>query len=155
MIYVMLAVLLLLLTAAGILAYQNSKLIFNRNKTGSSARSASLMYSVYNQAITDQAEDSNAVPLFQWTVPAETAAAQSETKAGTTLTLCRVAAGKGEMVLADAQSWMLNSIRQSAYTGAPMEHEAFLDKVSGSGEKELVMNLEEAVKEEVYRANHH
>ncbi|WP_410511562.1 hypothetical protein PaeBR_15980 [Paenibacillus sp. BR2-3] len=157
MIYALLTVVLLLLLAGGVLAYKNSKLIANRSESGSSSRGASLMYSVYHLPISGNAKESGAVPLFQLTVPAgmNGSTATDNVRPATTLTLYRVAEGKGEMRLTDAENWMLNSIRQSAFGGAPIEHEAFIDKTINSKEKELIINLEEAAKGEAYRANHH
>lgn len=141
MMYVLLAVVFLLLGVGGILAYKNSKLITNIYGGGSGPHRSSLMYSVYNHSTYDA--QSEAVQLFQVIL------------AGTTLILCRVSEGKGELILADAQSWMLNNIRQAAITGVAIQHEAFADNALSNGERMLILNLEEAVKEAANLANHH
>ncbi|MCL6603604.1 MAG: hypothetical protein K6T94_12070 [Paenibacillus sp.] len=153
MMYVLLAVVFLLLGVGGILAYKNSKLITNIYGGGSGPRRSSLMYSVYNHSTFDA--QSEAVQLFQVIVPSGINGIHSVENVGTTLILCRVSEGKGELILADAQSWMLNNIRQAAITGVPIQHEAFADNALSNGERMLIVNLEEAVKEAANLANHH
>ncbi|MDQ0193210.1 hypothetical protein [Paenibacillus wynnii] len=155
MIYILLAVVFLLLAAGGILAYKNSKLIISRDESGAAPRSTSLTYSVYNYSAADLDVKSEAVALFQLTVLTDAHAVPSTESDEAALTLCRVTEGKGEMVLEDGQSWMLNHIRQAAVRGLLIQYEAFIDKVRGTDEMELIVNLEKAAKEVAYLANQH
>lgn len=68
MITVVGGVVLFLLFAAGLLAYQSSRMISEREASESAAPTGSLMYSVVNQAFAEHEERPEAVPLFQFTV---------------------------------------------------------------------------------------
>ncbi|KGE16762.1 hypothetical protein [Paenibacillus wynnii] len=153
MLYILFTVVFLLLTAGGILTYMNSKLIISRGESADAPRRTSLTYSVYNSTAADLDLKLEAVALFQLTVRADGHATLSAESDEGTLTLCRVTEGKGEMILADGQSWILNHIRQAAVRGVLIQYEAFIDKVRGNDEMELIVNLEKAAKEVAYLAN--
>lgn len=146
MLYVILGIVLLLLLTAGITAYQNSKLITKQKMNGSLSRSAMHMYTVFDQSSSSEAERTNAIPLFQFTVSGGSNGSISVNHSGSTYILCRTAAGKGEMVLDDAQQWILNLIQRAAVHGDVIEHKTFIHKTTGHEEKELIMNLEDAVR---------
>lgn len=145
MLYVILGIVLLLFLAAGILAYQNSKLISNRKMNGSSSRSAVYRYTIFDLSISNEAERSQAIPLFQFTVSGGSDGSILANRSGSTFILCRVAPGKGEMVQNDAQKWLLNLIHRAAGYGALIEHQSFIHTATDHVEKELIMNLEDAV----------
>ncbi|MNO46304.1 hypothetical protein D3C76_365880 [compost metagenome] len=148
-------VVVFLLFAAGVMAYQNSRLIAQQEAGESAGRISSLMYSVYHQAFSNNEERPEAVPLFQFTVRARSEGQLASGEVDKTIALCRVPAGSGEMALSDAQNWMLGSIRQSALRGEQILPASFTDKAASKGEKELIFRLETAVKEETGHANHH
>lgn len=145
MIYAILVIVLLLLLAAGILAYQNSKLIAKRKMNESSSPSTTHMYTVINQSISGEVEGPIAVPLFQFTVFAESDGSTLGSPADSTFMLCKVAVGKGEMVLNDAENLMLKYIKHAGDQGALMKYQSFLHRETDHAEKELIMNLEDAV----------
>lgn len=145
MIYAVMAVVLLLLIVAGKLAYENSQLISRRNPAQPQSYSASMKYSVYPQSLSDIADAFNIIPLFRLSIAERKDGSLGDTEAGITLTLCRVQAGKGEMVLADAQNWMLNSLQQFARQNVLVTHEAFLDKAADQLELEMLMKLESVI----------
>jgi hypothetical protein len=156
MFYVLIAVLLILLLAGGILAYKNSKLLTLRGTAaGASTSGSALKYSVYNVSGYGTLKEEGAVELFRWTLQANLSGSSVERQPGSTLVLCRVPGGKGEMILRDARSWMLNTIRDSIDRGALTQHEAFLDKAVGSDEIELIIQLTQAAEEEPCHADHH
>ncbi|ULO05332.1 hypothetical protein H1230_19790 [Paenibacillus sp. 19GGS1-52] len=143
--YAVMAVVLLLLIVAGKLAYENSKLISKRNPAQPQSYSASMKYSVYPHPLSDIADTFNIVPLFRLSIAERVEGSLRDSSTGLTLTLCRVEAGKGEMVLADAQSWMLNSLQQFAQQSVLVTHEAFLDKAADPLEQEMLMKLESVI----------
>jgi len=145
MIYALLVVVVLLLSAAGVLASKNSKLISGKNAVDPAIRSTSLRYSVYDYLATEVSGGLQAVPLFQLTASKEGNATTAGDDSVKTLILCRVLEGKGEMVLADAQNWMLSHIRQAAGRGVLLQYEAYKDKSRGTGEMELILELEDAL----------
>ncbi|MRN52420.1 hypothetical protein [Paenibacillus monticola] len=147
MIYAIMAVVLLLLIVAGKLAYENSQLISKRNPAQPQSYSASMKYSVYPQSLSDIADAFNIVPLFQLSIAERVNGSLGDSRAGLTLTLCRVEAGKGEMILADAQNWMLNSLQQFNRQSVQVTHEAFLDKAADPLELEMLMKLESVTSE--------
>ncbi|WNS45696.1 hypothetical protein [Paenibacillus sp. MMS20-IR301] len=147
------SVALFLLLAAGIIAFQNSRIIREQENDSSRAYTGYLMYSVYNQDFSPDKELPEAVPLFQFTLFDGYAQAPSEGEAGTTYALCRVAAGKGEMVLSDAQTYMLGQLRQAVLQGIRLEYAAYAGKAARRGEKELIKVLEQAVLEEARHAD--
>lgn len=146
------AVLFLLLTA-GIIAYQNSRILAEQETDASRTHTGNLMYSVYNQRFSADEELPEAVPLFQFTVYERGEEDLPETEAGTTRALCRVAAGTGEMALSDAQNYMLGILRQAAVQGGRLTHVSFSGKAARRGEKELIQALETAAKEETSYAD--
>lgn len=111
-------VVLFLLVTAGIIAYQNSRILAEQETDASRAHTGNLMYSVFNQRFSAGEELPEAVPLFQFTVVEPGEEDLPEAEAGTTRALCRVAAGTGELVLSDAQNYMLGILRQAAVQGA-------------------------------------
>jgi len=156
MFYVLIAVLIILLLAGGILAYKNSKLLTHLDTAaGASTSGSALKYSVYNMSAYSTSEDEGAVELFSWTVHAGSGGSSAINQPGSTFVLCRVPGGKGEMVLRDARSWMLNTIRDSIDRGALTQHEAFPDKAVGSEEIELIIQLTQTAEEEPCHADHH
>ncbi|WP_310832914.1 hypothetical protein [Paenibacillus pedocola] len=153
MITVIAGVALFLLAAAGLLAYQNSRLIAEQEADSTAVPAGMLMYSVFNERFLENDERPEAVPLFQYTVLSEPGEQLSLGETGTTFALCRVPAGTGEMILWDAQNWMVNNIRKAAIQRVLMEHSGFPDKAARKGEKELILNLEATVKEETGHAD--
>ncbi|WP_340023139.1 hypothetical protein MHI24_29665 [Paenibacillus sp. FSL K6-1096] len=138
---------LFLLAAAGIIAYQNSRILAAQKTDHSMVPAGKRMYSVYDQSFTPETELPEAVPLFQFT------AAGGGTE--TARTLCRVTAGTGEMALSEAQHYMLGILRQAAIQGGGrLETAAFPDKAVYAGEKELIKALAAAAKEEAEHADH-
>lgn len=155
MVGIIAGVVLFLLFAAGVLAYQNSRMIKEQEADASATRISYLMYSVYNQDFADGAERPEAVPLFQFNVSYPQTGLPAADITDKTYALCRVPAGTGEMALFDAQIWMMNNIRQSVLKGLEIEHVSFPKDAIRKGEKELIALLETAVKEEAEHANHH
>lgn len=137
---------LFLLLAAGIIAYQNSRIIAEQKTEASRPHTGKRMYSVYDQSFTPETEPPEAVPLFQFTAGGGGAEA--------TRTLCRVAVGTGEMALSEAQHYMLGILRQAALQGDGLKIAAFTGKAVYAGEKELIRALEAAAKEEAEHADH-
>ncbi|WP_379153119.1 hypothetical protein [Paenibacillus sp. sgz5001063] len=155
MIMVYAGVVIFLLFAAGVMAFQNSRLIAQQEAGESTGRISSLMYSVYYQSFSMNEERPEAVPLFQFTVHSDEEGRLASGEVDKTIALCRVPAGSGEMALSDAQNWMLGSIRQSALRGEQILPASFTDKAVNKGEKELIFRLESAVKEETAVADRH
>ncbi|WP_342422980.1 hypothetical protein [Paenibacillus sp. FSL E2-0178] len=143
------SVVLFLLFAAGIIAFQNSRMLAERENDSSRAYTGHLMYSVYHQTFSPNEELPEAVPLFQFTL-----FDGADGESFITHALCRVAAGRGEMVLSDAQNYMLSNLRQAAMQGVRFEHLSFPGKAVRRGEKELIKALETAAKQEAEHANH-
>lgn len=137
---------LFLLLAAGIIAYQNSRIIAEQKTEASRPHTGKRMYSVYDQSFTPETELLEAVPLFQFTA--------GDGGAEATRALCRVAAGTGEMALSEAQHYMLGILRQAALQGGWLKIAAFTDNAVFAGEKELIQALEAAAKEEAEHADH-
>ncbi|MEK3793991.1 hypothetical protein MKX42_19840 [Paenibacillus sp. FSL R7-0204] len=146
-------VVLFLLVTAGIIAYQNSRILAEQESDASRAHTGNLMYSVYNQRFSAGEELPEAVPLFQFTVVKPGEEDLPESEAGTTRALCRVAAGTGELVLSDAQNYMLGILRQAAVQGGRLTHVSFSGNAARRGEKELIQALETAAKEETSYAD--
>lgn len=144
---------LFLLFAAGIIAYQNSRMIADQETDASRVYTGNLMYSVYKQDFSPNLELPEAIPLFQFTVFDKEEEELPRQKTGTTRALCRVAAGRGEMVLSDAQTFMKNSIREAALRGSRLEHLSFPGKADRHGEKEMIKSLEAVAKEEAAHAD--
>ncbi|OKP77158.1 hypothetical protein A3844_02275 [Paenibacillus helianthi] len=144
-----------LLFAAGIIAFQNSRLVAQQEADESAGRISSLMYSVYHQSFSYNDERPEAVPLFQFSVRSLLEGQLAGGEVDKTIALCRVPAGGGEMALSDAQSWMLGNIRQSSLRGEQIQADSFTDNALSNGEKEMILRLESAVKEETADANHH
>ncbi|OKP96853.1 hypothetical protein [Paenibacillus sp. P46E] len=144
-----------LLFAAGIIAFQNSRLVAQQEADESAGRISSLMYSVYHQSFSYKDERPEAVPLFQFSVRSLLDGQLAGGEVDKTIALCRVPAGGGEMALSDAQSWMLGNIRQSSLRGEQIQADSFTDNALSNGEKEMILRLESAVKEEAADANHH
>jgi hypothetical protein len=148
------SVALFLLFAAGIIAYQNSRILAEQETDASRVSTGHLMYSVYKQDFSPDGELPEAIPLFQFTEYMEDEEELPGRTAGTTRALCRVAAGRGEMVLSDARNYMVSNIRQAALQGARLEYHSFAGKAVRRGEKELIKSLETVVKEEAAHADH-
>lgn len=153
MITVIAGVALFLLAAAGLLAYQNSRLIAEQEAESSAVPTGMLMYSVFNERFLENEERPEAVPLFQYTVLSGRDEQLFKGETGTTVALCRVPAGTGEMILLDAQNWMVNNIRKASIQGVLIDHSGFPGKAARKGEKELILSLEATVKEEAEHAN--
>lgn len=140
---------LFLLLVAGIIAYQNSRILAAQKAEASRPHTGKRMYSVYDQSFTPETELPEAVPLFQFTAGAGEAGAEA------TRALCRVAAGTGEMALSEAQHYMLGILRQAAREGERLQVQAFSGNAVYTGEKELIQALEAAAQEEAEHADHH
>lgn len=139
---------LFLLLAAGLIAYQNSRLIRQQEAESAAAPTGLFMYSVFFEQFGEDEERPEAVPLFQYTVLSAPEEQLHKGETGTTYALCRVPAGTGEMTLEDARQWMLTRIRGASIQGVLAEHLSFPGKAARKGEKELITNLEATVKEE-------
>lgn len=155
MITVIAGVAVFLLFAAGLLAYQNSRLISEREAAEAEIPTGLLMYSIYHEDFSNQEERPEAVPLFQFTVLSARDEQLVKRETGTTFALCRVPAGTGEMALTEAQNWMAGNIRKAGAEGTLYAHTSYKDKTARRGEQELIKNLEATVKEETVYANHH
>ncbi|NUU64261.1 hypothetical protein [Paenibacillus agri] len=153
MILTVLAAALLLLLASGWLAYQNSRLIAGRKGSGAAVHTPSRRYSVFSQATPCQLGDSGRGHLFSLRLPLESAASVTEGQGYAWVTLCRDDTGQGEMLLPDAQRYMLSRIRQLAGQGQPIEYVAYVEEGVSDLEQELILNLESAVKEAVQLAD--
>ncbi|OMD60917.1 hypothetical protein [Paenibacillus odorifer] len=146
MMYAILVILLVLvLAAAGFLTYQNSKLVSNQKKLGTSSGDPSLMYSIFDQSSAAGVEEPEAIPLFQYTVFARSNGAVVVNKPVALIILCRVAAGKGDYLLADVERNMLDKISRPMPLDAYSEHKAYLHRTANHTEKEMILNLEDAV----------
>ncbi|WP_128083675.1 hypothetical protein [Paenibacillus sp. DMB5] len=146
---------LFLLLAAGLIAYQNSRLIRQQEAESAAAPTGKLMYSVFFEQFRVDEERPEAVPLFQYTVLSKPEEQLHEGETGTTYALCRVPAGTGEMTLEDARQWMQTRIRAASIQRVLSEHLSFPGKADRKGEKELIINLEATVREEAGYASPH
>ncbi|MFC3748820.1 hypothetical protein [Paenibacillus sp. GCM10012306] len=146
MILAVLAAALLLLLASGWLAYQNSRLIAGRKVNGAAVHTPSRRYSVFSQAAPAQMGNSGGGALFSLRFPLKSSASVTEEQEYVWITLCRDDSGQGEMLLPDAEGYMLNRIRQLASQGQPIEYVAFMEEGVSDLEQELILNLEQAVK---------
>ncbi|MEK4194039.1 hypothetical protein NYE59_13290 [Paenibacillus sp. FSL L8-0323] len=142
---ILLILLVLVLAAAGFLAYQNSKLVSNQKKLGTASSDPSLVYSIFDQSSAAGVEEPEAIPLFQYTVFARSNEAVVVNKPVAMIILCRVAAGKGDYLLADVERNMLDKISRPMPLNAYSEHKAYLHRTANHTEKEMVLNLEDAV----------
>lgn len=86
-----------------------------------------------------------AIPLFQYTVFARSNGAVVVNKPVALIILCRVAAGKGDYLLADVERNMLEKISIPMPLNAYSEHKAYLHRTANHTEKEMILNLEDAV----------
>jgi hypothetical protein len=143
---VLMALLVFVLSAAGVIAYQNSKLMSDQKTNGHSVRNASRMYSIFDKSSAARVDDPSVIPLFQFTVFAEQSGRVAVNKRVSSLILCRVEAGAGEKALADAENFMVDSIRVAVPPGTIVEHRSFLHRAANHSEKEMIMNLEDVVK---------
>ncbi|MBT2291677.1 hypothetical protein J7E73_21610 [Paenibacillus albidus] len=146
MIYGLGAVVFLLLLAAGILAYQNSKLISSRTREGKELPGAYSTYSVYQLTGPGLPEADSDIPLFRLTVPARSPADRSASlQEKYSLVLCRLPGGQGEMRLGEAKLFMLSSIRELRGEGIILEYKSFADLTVTPEEAALLRTLEEAL----------
>ncbi|SET35314.1 hypothetical protein [Paenibacillus sp. NFR01] len=148
------SVVVFLLFAAGLLAYQNSRLIAEREAAEQSGPTGKRAYTVFYESFADTGERPEATPLFEYSL--QDAPENGSFKDGAppeTVALCRVPAGTGELALADAQRYMVHSIRKTAMSGRTLSYMTYKPKDTRRGEKELVARLEAAAKEEVRYAD--
>ncbi|AIQ35412.1 hypothetical protein R50345_12800 [Paenibacillus sp. FSL R5-0345] len=138
--------LVLVLSVAGFLAYQNSKLVSNQKKLGTLSRNPALMYSIFDQSCTASVEDPDVIPLIQYTVFVESSGQVVVNKPLAIINLCRVSAGKGELVLADVERNVLEYIKSAAPSDSFIAHKAYLHRAANHAEKEMILNLEDVVK---------
>ncbi|MNO28463.1 hypothetical protein D3C76_183560 [compost metagenome] len=141
---ILVIMLVLVLSVAGFLAYQNSKLVANQKKLGTLSRNPSLMYSIFDQAAS--VEDPDVIPLIQYTIFVESSGQVVVNKPVAILNLCRVSAGRGELVLADVERSVLEHIQLVSPSEAFIEHKAYIHRASNHAEKEMILNLEDVVK---------
>lgn len=143
---ILVILLVLVLSVAGFLAYQNSKLVSNQKKLGTLSRNPSLMYSIFDQSCAASVEDPDVIPLVQYTVFVESSGQAVVNKPLAIINLCRVSAGRGNLVLADVERSVLEHIKLAAPSDAFIEHKAYLHRATNHAEKEMILNLEDVVK---------
>ncbi|WP_419886478.1 hypothetical protein [Paenibacillus sp. B-A-8] len=143
---VLVILLVLVLSVAGFLAYQNSKLVSNQKKLGTLSRNPALMYSIFDQSCTASVEDPDVIPLIQYTVFVESSGQVVVNKPLAIINLCRVSAGKGDLVLADVERSVLECIKSAAPSDSFITHKAYLHRAANHAEKEMILNLEDVVK---------
>lgn len=149
MMYTILVILLVLvLSIAGFLAYQNSKLVFNQKKFGALAHNPLLLYSIIDEASTARMENPDVIPLFQYSVFVEKDRTVAVCEPIANLVLCRVAAGEGDFVLAEANKTMLEHIKGviPMNTNTFSEYSVYLHRAVSHAEKEMILNIEDVVK---------
>ncbi|WP_339290701.1 hypothetical protein [Paenibacillus sp. FSL E2-0201] len=143
---VLVILLVLVLSVAGFLAYQNSKLVSNQKKLGTLSRNPALMYSIFDQSCTASVEDPDVIPLIQYTVFVESSGQVVVNKPLAIINLCRVSAGKGDLVLADVERSVLECIKSAAPSDSFITLKAYLHRAANHAEKEMILNLEDVVK---------
>ncbi|WP_339315567.1 hypothetical protein [Paenibacillus sp. FSL R10-2734] len=143
---ILVILLVLILSAAGFLAYQNSKLVSNQRRSGTLLHNPSLMYSIFDQSCAASVEDPDVIPLFQYTVSVESSGQVVMNQPLAKIILCRVRAGRGDLVLADVERSMLDHIQMAALSDAFIECRAYLHRAASHAEKEMILNLEDVVK---------
>ncbi|KTD88008.1 hypothetical protein [Paenibacillus etheri] len=143
---ILVILLVLVLSVAGFLAYQNSKLVSNQKKLGTITRNPALMYSIFDQSCTASVEDPDVIPLMQYTVFVESGGQVDVNKPLAIINLCRVSAGRGDLVLADVERVVLEHIKLISPSDAFVEHKSYLHRAANQAEKEMILNLEDVVK---------
>jgi hypothetical protein len=104
------------------------------------------MYSIFDQSCAASVEDPEVIPLIQYTVFVESSDQVAVNKPLAIINLCRVSAGKGELVLADVERSVLEYIQLVSPSEAFIEHKAYLHRAANHAEKEMILNLEDVVK---------
>jgi hypothetical protein len=143
---ILVILLVLVLSVAGFLAYQNSKLVAKQKKLGTLSRNPSLMYTIFDQSNAASVEDPDVIPLIQYTVFMELSGQGVVNKPLAIINLCRVSAGRGDLVLADVERSVLEHIQWVSPSEAFIEHKAYLHRAANHAEKEMILNLEDVVK---------
>lgn len=143
---ILVILLVLVLSVAGFLAYQNSKLVSNQKKSGTISRNPALMYSIFDQSCTASVEDPDVIPLMQYTVFVESGGQAVMNKPLAIINLCRVSAGRGDLVLADVERVVLEHITLISPSDAFVEQKSYLHRAANHAEKEMILNLEDVVK---------
>ncbi|WP_379133592.1 hypothetical protein [Paenibacillus sp. sgz500958] len=133
MIYVLSTLLFFVLLAGGILAYQNSRLISEKDQERTSPRPSSRSYSAIFSSAQNVVPGYGEVPLFKFT------------SMDGTLILSRTAEGKGEMNLSEAQQWVSNRVAATITEDSDFQLETYPDMALGSSERMAIMKLTEAV----------
>lgn len=143
---ILVMLLVFVLSVAGFLAYQNSKLVSNQKKSGTLSRNPALMYSIFDQSCAATLEDPDVIPLMQYTVFVESGGQVLVKKPLAIINLCRVSAGRGDLVLADVERSVLEHIKLISSSDAFIEHKAYLHRAANHAEKEMILNLEDVVR---------
>lgn len=143
---ILVMLLVFVLSVAGFLAYQNSKLVSNQKKSGTLSRNPALMYSIFDQSCAATLEDPDVIPLMQYTVFVESGGQVLVKKPLAIINLCRVSAGRGDLVLADVEHSVLEHIKLISSSDAFIEHKAYLHRAANHAEKEMILNLEDVVR---------
>ncbi|WP_438350071.1 hypothetical protein ACP8HI_05220 [Paenibacillus sp. FA6] len=139
MIYIALVLGIMLLVAAGVLAWKNSQIIAEKNEDQGPS-SSSLQYTVH---MTDKWEDQDSlslISLFHTSYVVEERESQAH--------LCRVTGIRGELKLYEAENVMLHNIRHAKLKGSLLSGMAMFDLAMNEDEKEVLTRLERDLMEQ-------
>jgi hypothetical protein len=137
-IYVALVVGIVLLVAAGVLAFKNSQIIAEKRESLGPSPS-SLQYTVY---LTDKWEEKNSLTLLSL-FHTSYVVQEQELQAY----LCRVTGKRGELKLYEAENVMLHNIRHAKLKGSLLSGVAMLHLAINEEEKGTLTRLEEVLQE--------
>ncbi|OAB43347.1 hypothetical protein [Paenibacillus glacialis] len=136
MIYVALVVGIILLGAAGILAWKNSQIIAEKS-TSNGASATSLQYTVH---ITNQWQDQDSLTLVALFHTSYVVGEQD-----LHAYLCRLTGKGGELKLYEAENVMLHNIRHAKQKGKLLFGVAIPESVIHEEEKEVLNRLEQVL----------
>lgn len=136
MIYVALVVGIILLGAAGVLAWKNSQIIAEKQRRNGSSAS-SVQYTVH---ITDQWQDHDSLTLVSLFHTSYVVGDQD-----LHAYLCRVTGKRGELKLYEAENVMLHNIRHAKQKGKLLSGVAIYESVIHGEEKESLHRLEQVL----------
>lgn len=136
MIYVALVVGIILLGAAGVLAWKNSQIIAEKQRRNGPSAS-SVQYTVH---ITDQWQDHDSLTLVSLFHTSYVVGDQD-----LHAYLCRVTGKRGELKLYEAENVMLHNIRHAKQKGKLLSGVAIYESVIHGEEKESLHRLEQVL----------
>ncbi|OAB45185.1 hypothetical protein [Paenibacillus antarcticus] len=136
MIYVALVVAIIMLGAAGVLAWKNSQIIAGK-RTSNGPDATSLQYTVH---MTNQWQEQDAVTLVALFHTSYVVGEQHMNAY-----LCRVTGKRGELKLYEAENVLLHNIRNAKQKGTLLSGVAMHELVVHEEEKEVLNRLEKVL----------